>query len=166
MVDPRALDTLAWFDAREADVLAHPGMAFAEREILRMLVDGTAPGSDDIVARAYRMDAERRLFQTGNRAEARAFAHIALFASSFGQIRLTPPAGTGEAIDQALIASADDTDTLGELLMAAHIYEHASPAVTAAREIFDEAWAQHPRDDFAQHYHVILVGGLLYAMAG
>lgn len=163
-MDQRAIETLAWLDERDSDVAAHPGMAFTEREILRMLVDGTTPGADDVVTRAHRMEFERRLFPTTNRAEARAFAHIAMFASSFGQVAINAPAGAGEAIDAAISANMDDTDTLGELLIAAKIVGHTSSIVTSGRIVFDADWSVIPRDDFSQNYHAVLVGGLLYAM--
>lgn len=163
-MDQRAIDTLAWLDSIDEEVSAHAGVAFVEREILRMLVSETPPMTDDIVSRAYRMEVERRLLPITNRGSARYYAHLVMFAGNFGCTHIVAPAGTGDAIDQALVGNVDDTDTLGELLIAARIVGHVSPAVTAAQEVFDLAWEQEPRT--MQNYHVVLVGGLLYALTG
>lgn len=160
-----ASDTLAWLDGHAADVAAHPGAAYAETEILRMLVTNTGPQGTGILAEAYARDVARRLPACGSRAEARSFAHYVMFGSDFGRSALAIAVGAGDALDSAVIEHAQDTDTLGELLIAAQLIGHQSAAITAARAVFDAAWQAMPRTDF-DGYHPILVGGILYALTG
>lgn len=162
----KASDTLGWLDAHAADVAAHPGAAYAETEILRMLATNTGPQGSGIFAEAYRRDIARRLPTCDSRAEARAFAHYIMFAGAFGRSgAFSIAAGAEDAIDAAVVAHADDVDTLGELLIAAEIIGHTSAAVAAAKASFDAAWLLIDRDTF-EHYHAILVGGILYAILG
>lgn len=163
-MDQRAIDTLEWLDELDAEVLAHPGMAYVEREILRLLVAGTAPSTSGVTSTAYRMEAERRVLPMQNRAEARSVAHIVMFATNFGQVSMVAPSGLGAALDDAVVEHEEDTDTLGELLIAAHIAGHTSALITAARSVFDAAWAAEPLE--FNNYHVILVGAILYAITG
>ena len=137
-------------------------MAFAEVEILRMLVDRSAPGGDDITATAYRLAFERRAMPMGNRAEARGVAHVAMFASSFGQVLLLPPPGFAELLDKAIPRHLDDTDTLGELLIAAHAAGLDSAHIKAGRAAFDVAVRAIERT--FRNYHVFVVAGILYAL--
>lgn len=164
-MDQRAIDTLDWLDDHAADVAAHPGAAYAETEILRMLVTETGPLGGGVLAEAYLRDiAARGLPPCANRVEARGMAHAFMFASNFGRDSVTPPVGMGIALDALLAEHEDDTDTLGELLITALIVGHQSSAVTAVRAVFDAAWSNVPRT--FDNYHVILVGGILYALAG
>ena len=159
-----AADTLAWLDAHAADVAEHPGAAYAETEILRMLVTSTGPQGVGILAEAYARDLARRLPSCESRAEARAFAHYVMFAAGFGRGSIVVP-GAGAALDAAVVSHQVDTDTLGELLIASQLLGHESTAITAARATFDAAWQALPRGDFSE-YHPILVGGILYALTG
>lgn len=160
----KASDTLAWLDAHASEIAAHPGAAYAETEILRMLVTNTGPQGVGVFAEAYARDLARRLPPCENRADARAFAHYVMFAAGFGRGSISLQ-GAGPMLDTAVAAHADDTDTLGELLIAAHLLAHGSTAVTTARSVFDTAWLLIQRDTIAD-YHPILVGGILYALTG
>lgn len=161
----RALETLAWLDLHAALVAAHPGAAFAETEILRMMVTQTGPIEGDVLAVAYQRDLARGVPAISNRAEARALAHAVMFASNFGREPLIVSEGFTVLLETLIVEYVDDIDTLGELLIVAAILALGSDTVTVARDVFDAAWGSLDRGEFAQNYHAILVGGLLYAMS-
>lgn len=164
MTDQRAADTLAWLDAHAADVAAHPGAAYAEVEILRALMEAAGPQSGGLLAHAYEADLLRRIPSCNTRAEVRGLAHALMFASNFGRIAIVVSEGYGALLDALVAEYAEDVDTLGELLISAHILSHNSSAITAARAMFDGSWAALPRENFATSYHAVLVGGILYAI--
>mgnify|MGYP000603131179 CR=1 FL=1 len=163
-MDQRAVDTLAWFDSLSAEVESHPGAAYAEVEILRMLVTETGPYGVGLLATAYRRDLERRLVPVTNRAEARALAHYLMFATNFNRVGIVLGSNYSERMDGLLAEYEEDTDTLGELLICCRILQHETNAVTAAQAAFDSAWSTVGREDFQQNYHCILVGGILYSL--
>jgi hypothetical protein len=165
-MDIRATETLAWLDANAAAVALHPGAAYAEVEILRQLVNPEPVSCCSVLGTSYRRDLQRGVPVINNRAEARSLAHKIMFAGDFGRRALTVPAGYGALLEALMQQHLADADTLGELLISAHILGHNSSAVTTARATFDAAWTALDRNDFLGNYHCILVGALLYAMAG
>lgn len=164
-MDPRATQTLAWFDSRSLDVSDHPGAAFAEVEVLRQLVDEAAPPARSVLATAYRRDLERGAPQFGDeRSDARALAHVVMFATDFGRDRLDLGHLFGARLEALASQHVEDTDTLGEILIACHCLSFTSPSIVAAREAFDVMWADEDR--LFSNYHIVLVGALLYAITG
>lgn len=162
---PKAADTLAWLQSPEIDaaVMAHPGAAFEERELLVLMLGG-ASGVGGVMSAAYRSKLASHVPSLEVRTDARAYAHVVMFAADFGLDPVTHPAAVSLLLDDGLHAHENDTDTLGELLIACHLLGHKSPAVTEHRGNFDAAWAALPRT--FEHYHPILVGGILYALTG
>lgn len=162
-MDPRAVDILAWLDTHASDVLNHPGAAYAETEILRMLVTGTGPATGGILSEAYRRDFVAHGFPNcQNRAEARGMAHTVMFGSNFGTEAISLPEGAGDSLDELLLTYSDDIDTLGELLIACHILEHTSTEVVFYRAMFETAIEEIDLD--FENYHVLVVAGILYAI--
>lgn len=162
---PKASDTLAWLDSPEIDqaVMAHEGAAFEERELLRLMLGG-ASGTGGVMSAAYRNKLATHVPSLVGRAEARAYSHVVMFAADFGLDPVTHPVEVNPLLDQAVQIHEADTDTLGELLIAAHLLGHASASIGAALSAFDAAWDALPRT--FENYHPILVGGILYALIG
>ena len=160
-MDTRSVETLEWLDS----VTLPDGEAYAERELLRLIVDGRPTSGPNLLATAYQRDlAQRETVFDGTRTGARQFAHKVLFASDFGGLPLEVPADAMAPFDAELTLNADDSDTVGELLITALILGYSSAATQAARAAFDLAWAGLDREDVAANYHCILVGALLYAL--
>lgn len=160
----RSADTLAWLDMRQQDIMDHHGAAFAERELLRAMVGG-ATATGGVMSAAYRALVATEVPDLTGRANARQYAHEIMFGSDFGCHTITVPAQALPLLEQSIVENEHDTDTLGELLIAAWLIGHESQLVDDYRAIFDAAWAALPRDTF-EHYHPILVGGILYALTG
>lgn len=154
----RSADTLAWLDAHDTEVLAHPGAAFPERELLRMILTG-ASGTGGIMSAAYRAQLTFKIPNLLEREDARGYAHEVMFGSDFGLDLITVPAEVGPLIAASATIHTADTDTLGELLIAALLI--GSPIDDAA---FTLAWDAIPR--IFENYHVILVGGIYFALMG
>lgn len=159
-----ASNTLAWLDSYQADITAHRGAAYEEVELLRILLAG-ASGVGGVLSEAYRRKLAFHVPTLVNRADARGYAHLVMFASDFGLDPVVHPVQVNNLLDEALILHQNDTDTLGELLIACHLLRHHSPAVSDAIGLFVVDWAAIPRDSFA-NYHAILVGGILHALWG
>ena len=159
-----AQETLDWLDSKDVDVCQHLGAAYPERELLRALVRGdTATGG--IFSSAYRALLQIEIPELQGRASARAYAHEVMFASDFGCHAISAPQEVQALLDSAIPFHLEDTDTLGELLITAHLLSYVSPVIKAAQLVFDSDWQALPRDTF-EHYHPILVGGILYALTG
>jgi hypothetical protein len=156
-------DTLAWLDSNQAQVAAHEGAAYEEVELLRLMLSG-ASGVGGVMSAAYRNKLAFYIPSLTGRAGARAYAHIVMFAADFGLDPVTHPALVNPMLDEAVFAHQDDTDTLGELLIACHLLGHDSPVIQAASEKFLTDWQAIPRD--FTNYHPILVGGILFALQG
>lgn len=159
-----ASDTLAWLDSHQADIAAHPGAAFEEVELLRVILNG-ASGTGGVLSEAYRRKLAIHIPSLINRADARGYAHLVMFASDFGLDPVVHPPEVNALLDDALLIHQNDTDTLGELLIAAFLLGHYSQTVGDMGGKFVVDWAAISRETFA-NYHAILVGGILHALWG
>ena len=154
----RSTDTLAWLDSCDAEILAHPGAAMPERELLRLILGG-ASGTGGVLSAAYRALLQIKVPSLIERDDARGYAHEVMFGSDFGLDPITVPAQVGSLIQASAVIHAVDTDTLGELLIAALLI--GEPMDDTA---FTLAWDAIPRT--FENYHVILVGGIYFALLG
>jgi hypothetical protein len=57
-----------------------------------------------------------------------------------------------------------DADILGELLICAKCIGYWSDALTSAMAAFTTVWEALDRTNFAENYHTILMGGILFSM--
>jgi hypothetical protein len=154
----RSIATLAWLDTHDDEIRAHPGAAFPERELLRLILDG-ASGTGGVMSAAYRAQLAIKVPSLLEREDARGYAHEVMFGSDFGLDPITVPAQVGPLIAESSAIHAADTDTLGELLIAALLI--GEPLDDTA---FTLAWDAIPR--IFENYHVILVGGIYFALMG
>ena len=154
----RSTDTLEWLDEHDTEVRAHPGAAFPERELLRLILSG-ASGTGGVMSAAYRAQLTFKVPDLTQRASARGYAHEVMFGSDFGLDPITVPEQVGALLDDAVITHSTDTDTVGELLIAGYLIGHPMDDTT-----FSQAWELIPRT--FDNYHVILVGGILFALKG
>ena len=154
----RSTETLAWLDAHDDEIRAHPGAAFPERELLRLILGG-ASGTGGIMSAAYRALIAFKIPTLVERSDARGYAHEVMFASDFGLDPIATPTEVATLLDDAAVLHAEDTDTLGEILIAAYLIGHPMDATA-----FTAAWDALPRT--FENYHVLLVGGILFALMG
>lgn len=154
----RSVATLAWLDAHDETIRAHPGAALPERELLRGIING-ATGTGGIMSAAYRALIEFKVPSLIQTQDARGYAHEVMFGSDFGLHSVAVPAEVEGLLDSAALLHGDDTDTLGEILITAHLIGHEM-----SRTAFTAAWDAIPWD--FENYHVLLVGGILFALTG
>lgn len=158
-----AADTLTWLDSQETSILTHEGAAFEEVELLRLMLNG-ASGTGGVMSAAYRNKLTSYVPGLNGRAQARAYAHIVMFASDFGLDPISHPAEVNLLLEDSILENQNDTDTLGELLIAAHLLGVTSPTIEATYEKFVTDWSAIPR--VFDNYHPVLVGGILFALKG
>lgn len=162
----RATEAKVYMETNNASVLAHAGAAYEENEILKTLVNGTA--STGILSDAYKANLLRGVPTVNDRGEAYRLTHTLMFATNFGRLDLTgfDVNAYGALLDELVVTYADDVDVLGELLISAKCIAYTSSALDSAYASFTSNWDSIGRDsgDFANNYHQILVGGLLFAM--
>jgi len=154
----RSTETLAWLDAHDVEIRAHDGAAYPERELLRLILSG-ASGTGGVMSAAYRAQLAFKVPDLTERANARGYAHEVMFGADFGLDPIIVPEQVGALLEAAAIVHADDTDTVGELLIAGRLIGY--PMDTTA---FTMAWEAIPRT--FENYHAILVGGILFALMG
>jgi hypothetical protein len=153
-------------EANAVSVVANGGAAYAENKILRGMAGNDDTGGRALIGYAYLSNLQRGVRSVTNRGEAYALTHDIFFATNFGRITVTGVDITGHAslLDRLVVEHANDTDVLGELIMASKCIGHWSSAMDTALSAFESQWAALDRNDFAQNYHPILVGGLLFSM--
>lgn len=162
----RAAAALSFLEDNGAAVAVHPGAAFAEREILRAVLNADASGPAGLVGAAYLADLQRGVMVVEDRSQAYRFTHAVLFSSDFGRqpIEGVDLSGYGVLIEALVQQYLQDADVLGELLMSAKCLGYWSGAMDAALATFTAAWDALDRENFAESYHPLLVGGLLFSM--
>ena len=148
----------------------HRGAAFTEVEILKQLASKTDSGPAGLMGDTHLKKLQKSVPKIDNRSEAYAFTHEILFASDFGRISLKDKGidlpAIEKLLDRLVEEYAGDTDVLGEILIVAECIEYSSPRLKEGLDVFNKAWKALSRDskDFAENYHTLLVGGILYTM--
>lgn len=163
----RASSALAYIDGNATKLENHLGAAYAEGVILDALVNKTPSGTLGILGQAYKTDLIRGgVLDVPDRATAYKLTHTIIFATDFGRQKLTGLSNYEALLEQLVVTYADDTDVLGELLISARCISYWSPAMDTAYQNFCSQWDAVNKQAglFNQNYHVILVGGILFAM--
>lgn len=147
---------------------AHQGAAWTENKLLRAVSGVESAGGTTALSYSYGEALKRSVLQVNNRAEAYTFTHAIFFGTDFGKKSLTGIDVTAysAAIETHIFTYANDFDVLGEMLTAAKCLGYWSTNLDSARDSFVTAWQALDRNDFAQNYHTILVGGILFSMMG
>jgi hypothetical protein len=167
MVSLKSQQTLQWFEQNFANIAANDGAASMEFDILRHMVEATPSGPLGLFGDVNRHKLAQNLPMPQNRADVYGLTHLIFFAADFGRLPLADVDLNHyrAMLDELLNTWVHDTDLCGELLICSKIIGHESGAVNSARVAFDAAWEALDRNNFAQNYHPILIGGLLYSMS-
>ncbi len=150
----------------QAAVDAHTGAAYAENKILRGITGAEDTGGRSLLGYSYLCNLRRGVRSVSNRAECYAITHDIFFATNFGKISLTgvDVAAYTAALEGLVVDYTNDTDVLGELLICAKCLGYWSSGMDTALAQFETQWAALDRTNFAENYHPILVGGILFSM--